>query len=471
MYTDFPKDDKDGKMGRLNKANFRKALYYLKRNGLRSTYYAARERMEEKGAAGYVYEEPTDRMLEEQRARRWESSQLISIVVPVYRTPEIYLREMMDSVLGQTYPCLELVLADATPDDSVESVVRTYRDERIRYLRLASNDGIAENTNRGLEAARGDYIGLLDHDDCLTPDALYEMAARMETAFLKGEKLLLLYSDEDKCNQDRTSYYEPHFKEDFNLDLLLSNNYICHFLVVEGDLMRRVKFRKEYDGAQDYDLALRCALAILPQEERIAHISRVLYHWRCHSGSTAENPHSKQYAYDAGRRAVQDFADRMGWRAMARDLKHMGFYGLDYEPDILTVRDDVGAVGGRLLAPGKRGSVVAGGIYRENGEALYLGLPSGYSGYMHRAALLQDAQAVDIRLIRVAYRHRGLFEEVTGFPYRTVSGSEFFDASSLPEGTDYVSLSCRLGKALRQAGCRVVWDPGLSMALEPEPGK
>ena len=448
-------------MGRLNRANFKKTLYYLKRNGLRSTWYAAKERMERNGEGGYVYEPLSEEELERQRNRTWKRRPLFSIVVPVYRTPERYLREMMDSVLSQTYSNLELVLADATEDESVEGVVRTYEDGRIRYLRLEANDGIAENTNRGLEAAGGDYIGLLDHDDCLTPDALYEMADRIEAGASRGREPLLLYSDEDKCNQEKTCFYEPHFKMDFNLDLLLSNNYICHFLVVEGGLMRKTGFRKEYDGAQDYDLVLRCAASVLPEADRITHIARVLYHWRCHTGSTAENPQSKQYAYDAGRRAVQDFAGRMGWKAQAHDLKHMGFYGLEYCPDILAVRPDVGAVGGRLLTRRKvfGPPFLAGGIYRDDGEALYQGLPDGYSGYMHRGVLRQDADAVDIRLIRVRPECRKLFEEVTGFPYRTEPGTDRFDASALPEGTDWVGLSCGLGRALRQAGYRVVWDP------------
>ena len=450
-------------MGRLNRANLKKTLYYLKRNGLRSTWYAAKERMEGSNAQSYTYEAPSAEELGKQRNRVWKKRPLFSIVVPVYRTPEKYLREMIDSVLLQTYSRLELVLADATEDTSVESVVRTYDDDRIRYLRLASNDGIAENTNRGLEAAQGDYIGLLDHDDCLTPDALYEMADRIESASLSGKKLLLLYSDEDKCNQDQTCYYEPHLKTDFNLDLLLSNNYVCHFLAVEGVLMRKTGFRKEYDGAQDYDLVLRCAAAVLPEEDRIAHISRVLYHWRCHTGSTAENPQSKQYAYDAGRRAVQDFADKMGWKARAYDLKHMGFYGLEYQPDLLAVRPDVGAVGGRLLAKSRKGRVLSGGIYGEDGRPLYQGLRDGYSGYMHRAVLLQDAYAVDIRLVCVRPECRKLFEEATGFSYRTVPGTGCFDASVLPEGTDYAKVSCSLGRALRQAGYRVVWDPGMEV--------
>lgn len=446
-------------MGRLNRANVKKALYYLKRNGLRSTWYAARERMEDGAAESYTYEELPAGILESQRKRQWKHRPLFSIVVPLYRTPEVYLKEMIQSVLDQTYSRLELVLADATEDDTVEKVARTFADERVRYLRLLSNDGIAENTNRGIEAAAGDYIGLLDHDDLLTPDALYEAADRIEEAWARGEKLLLLYSDEDKCSQDLASYYEPHFKEDFNLDLLLGNNYICHFTIADAQLMRSTGFRREYDGAQDFDLVLRMAAAVLPDTSRIVHIPKVLYHWRCHTGSTAQNPQSKRYAYEAGKRAVQDFADRMGWNAEAQEMKHMGFYRLSYHPDILSVRREVGAVGGRLLARGRKGRVMAGGIYQSGGRMLYQGLRDGYSGYMHRGALVQDAYAVDIRLIRVRPECRKLFEEATGFPYRTMPGTDCFDPSGLPEGTDYVEKSCAFGQALGEAGYLSVWDP------------
>ena len=161
---------------------------------------------------------------------------------------------------------------------------------------------------------QGEYIGLLDHDDVLTPDALYEMTDAIIKAYDRGAaSCLRLIRMRIKCDGEETKYYEPNYKEEFNYDLILSNNYICHFLVMESKLLKSLQFRPEFDGAQDYDLILRCVAEVLTEgradsEKRILHIPKVLYHWRCHEASTAANPNSKKYAYDAGLRALQDHA-------------------------------------------------------------------------------------------------------------------------------------------------------------------
>ena len=223
-------------MSRINKANVKKTIYYLKRNGIRNTWYAAKERMEQAGSGGYRYVPPSEEELHRQRLTNPGYAGTISVVVPTYHTAPQYLCEMIDSVLSQTYPRWELILADASEDDSVRKVVSSYTDERIRYISLEENLGIAENTNQALRYATGEYIGLLDHDDLLTPDALYEMAVEI------GKGVKFLYSDEDKCNENKTEYFDVNFKENFNLNLLLSNNYICHFLVMEGSLIKQLGF-------------------------------------------------------------------------------------------------------------------------------------------------------------------------------------------------------------------------------------
>lgn len=445
-------------MGRINLANLKKTIYYLRRNGLKNAWYAARERLEEQKMPPYFFVPLKQGEAEKQRQDSKAFGVTFSIAVPTYHTKEEYLRDMIDSVVSQTYPNWELILADASSDESVEAVVKTYQDTRIRYIRLSKNGGISENTNQALEYVTGDYTGLLDHDDVLAQDALYEMAKVVEEGKERGIKPVLLYSDEDKCNGDRTEYFEPHRKEAFNLDLLLCNNYICHFMVFESSLIKELGFRKEYDGAQDYDLALRAVDRLLDRENQIIHISKVLYHWRCHEASTAQNPQSKQYAYEAGRRAVQDFADRHNIAARAVHMKHLGFYRLEYDKPVLQVRDDLGAVGGRLLNHGK----IVGGRLSEEGSIFYEELPASYSGYMHRAVLQQDAEAVDIRLIAVREECRKLFEQVVGVPYTTLPGQEFFDASTLPERTDYRAVSIALGKAIRAAGYRILWEPEFS---------
>ena len=431
-------------------ANIKKTIYYLQRNGVRKTWNAVRERLEARNAPPYVWMPPSKEELERQRGQ-WRQEGLsvsFSIVVPAYRTREEYLLEMAGSVLNQTYPQWELILADATEDDSVERAMGAVQDSRIRYVRLEKNQGIAQNTNKALALATGEYVGLLDHDDLLTHDALYEMAAAINRGRKEGREPEMLYSDEDKCDGEGKLFFEPNSKEDFNLDLLLSNNYICHFLVMKRELMQSLGFRPEYDGAQDFDLVLRGAGRLLEKEGSIVHVPKVLYHWRSHAASTAENPRSKLYAYEAGRRAIQDFADARGWRAKAEDTAHVGFYVLRYEGDIFLERPDIGAVGGRLLQKGR----VAGGRLTEEGKVLYGGLPKGYSGYLHRAALPQDAAAVDIRNIRVRPECRELFERVAGVPYRTVLQGERFDVSYLPKDCDYIEISLRL--EIGRASCR-----------------
>ena len=455
-------------MRKLSAGNWRKTVYYLKRNGVKNTYYAVKERLLGKRQE-YVFCETKKDELQAQRARKFENGPLFSILVPLFRTPETYLRELIDSVLEQTYPYLELILADATEDDSVEAVVQEYMagekerygSRRIRYQRLSCNHGISGNSNEALQLVTGDYVGLLDHDDVLTPDALYKMAEQIERGMERGIEPLLLYSDEDKCNQDRSKYFEPHYKPDFNLDLLLSNNYICHFTVIKRELIQKLGFRKEMDGAQDYDLILRAVFEILPQEDRIVHVGKILYHWRCHTGSTAENPQSKTYAYEAGKRALQDMIQRMGWKANAAHHRHLGFYRLEYRPDILTIRSDIGAVCGRLVA---RNGAIEGGAYDGQDRILYKGLPKGFGGYMHRAVLSQDVAAADIRFVKLRPECQPLLEELSGVPY-TEEENGFFDWNTLPEKTDHVALSLRLGAALRLAGYRIFWDPDLSRKI------
>ena len=188
--------------GGINRANIRKTLHFCKRNGMRNTCYAITERLAAHRQPLYRYITPEEQELERQRTvcRTSTPVHTISIVVPCYRTNSRHLSEMIESVRQQTYPLWELILADATEDDSVERVVRAVEDARVCYVRLAENKGIAENTNWGIEKATGDYVGLLDHDDLLAPDALYRMAVAISRGIKAGMRPMLLYSDEDKCD-------------------------------------------------------------------------------------------------------------------------------------------------------------------------------------------------------------------------------------------------------------------------------
>ncbi len=464
--------------------NVRKTVNYLKKNGLAGTFYAAAERVQEEKKADYHYLPPDAETLAAQRQETADDSCLFSIVVPAYETKETYLREMVASVQAQSYARWELVIADASEGDAVERTVRQTIHEtgdlRIRYRRLSGNRGIAGNTNAGIELAKGDYIALLDHDDFITPDALYEMARRVRRGRQMGCAPALLYSDEDKYDEGAQTFVFPNKKKKFNLDLILSNNYICHFMAVETELMKRLKLRADYDGAQDYDLVLRVvdnlwpADTLAPQSERICHIPKVLYHWRSHRDSTALNTGSKTYAYEAGRRALADFCAGRGFRVAVEHSLHLGFYRIVYEPDLLGERHDVGMMGGRIL-DGK-GCIFAGG-YDEDGRCLYEGLYSRFTGgSTHLAVLRQDCAAVDIRCMRLREELRPLFSEITGLPYREKSLTvkegrvrkkiRIVDVSGLTcDEAGYRKLSMALGEKVREAGYLVVWDPGITVHI------
>lgn len=411
-------------------APVKKTLAYAKRNGVRAAFLAAVERVDKKHrdrmsvlAATYegsrewseaVDDEKLQQEKENQRKAHFAYEPLISIVVPAYETGEQFLKELLLSVKEQTYANWELLLADASKTDRVREIVLRYTQEEaqkdaaqteaggvIRYIRLKENKGISENTNAAITEAGGDYIALLDHDDVLTQDALFSMVEKINEYKETGapEDILAVYSDEDKCDGTLSHFYELHRKPDFNPDLLLSNNYICHFLMVQAALMKELKLRPEFDGAQDYDLVLRIAqrAGALDGKQKgvILHVDKVLYHWRCHEGSTAGNTESKRYAYEAGRRALTAYYEAGGLNVLVTDSPHLGFYETAYTPDIFAVRKDVAAVCGRVIQNG----IVVGGPSL-NGVPLFNGLKRSYSGYMHRAALCLDVDDADERALK-----------------------------------------------------------------------
>lgn len=262
----------------------------------------------------------------EQKKQKFARNPLFSVVIPLYNTPRSFLKEIVDSVLEQTYPKVELCLADGSEGSEIEGWLRRNypREKRIRYRKLRENRGISENTNAAIKMARGEFIFFADHDDVLARDAMYE-AARAVNA---DPRIDVIYTDEDKINRSGTAYFAPHFKPDFSMELLCCNNYICHLFGVRRDLLKKAGLLDpKYDGAQDYDLVLRCC----EKAEQICHIPRVLYHWRTHPASTAGNPDSKKYAFEAGRRAVQAHYERMGIPARVENTDLLGRYRTYYE--------------------------------------------------------------------------------------------------------------------------------------------
>ncbi len=297
----------------MNMETVHVALDFWKENGLRSLIKKSCHKiqgLDNDYDYGEWYEltKPTEEDLKAQRETHFEKEPLFSVVIPVYKTPERYLKEMLDSILDQTYGNWEVCIADGSPrGQDVEKVLKKYaqKDSRIRYEILGGNRGISGNTNAALAMAKGEYVILADHDDTIPPQAFYEVAK----AINKHPDCDVLYSDEDKLDMDGKALFDPHFKPDFNPDLLTSVNYICHLFVVKKELLDQVGgFRQEFDGAQDYDFIFRCT----EQAKEIVHIPQVLYHWRCHQDSTASNPESKMYAFEAGSRAIMAHYERMG---------------------------------------------------------------------------------------------------------------------------------------------------------------
>lgn len=325
---------------------------YLERNGISATLYKIQSKLTKK--EGNTYENWRKKYavmpeeLEQQRQRTFSHGIKFSVVVPLYQTKPMYLREMIESLQAQTYTNWELCMADGSPvchadgspTESLDSVgldpagTRTEltpileeyatKDSRIRFTTLAENLGISGNTNAALRMAEGDYILLVDHDDIVPPEALYEFAAAIE----EDASVDMIYSDEDKISMDGKKYFEPHCKPDFNIDLLCSVNYICHLFGAKRDVIERAgEFDSEYDGAQDLDFILRCS----EQAGHIHHVPKILYHWRCHMNSTAANPESKLYAFEAGRRAIEAHYKRLGIPARVENAQFYGMYRTRYE--------------------------------------------------------------------------------------------------------------------------------------------
>ncbi len=313
---------------------FDKGSKYLKYNGLTALVDKTYNKLFNPAMRPVIYSDwikkhlPSERILSKQRNTSFANMPLVSIVVPLYQTPKDMLHELIDSVLAQSYSNWELVLSDGSPCVGGSSTMKDIldeeakRDARIKVIENKKALKIADNTNAALRAAQGELIAFADHDDLLTPNALFEVV-RAANEHPKSE---MFYSDEDKVGVGN-QYLQPNLKPDFDLDLLRSVNYICHLLVVKRSLLDRVGLLNgEFDGAQDYDFVLRCSEAT----RDIVHIPMILYHWRFFEGSTAANPKSKRYAFDAGRRAIQAHYDRLHLPATALDGEELGIYRTVY---------------------------------------------------------------------------------------------------------------------------------------------
>jgi O-antigen biosynthesis protein len=268
--------------------------------------------------------EPGEAELKRQRTHRFSRSPKISIVVPAFNPPAEYLEAMIESVRAQTYGNWELCLADASTKEYVRPVLEkaAASDPRIKIAFLESNGGIVGNSNAAAAMTTGGFIGLLDHDDTLAPFAFFDIVAALNDQ----PDADFLYSDEDKLDT-HGGRVEPNFKPDWSPETLRSRNYICHLTVIKRDLFEKLGgFRAGFDGSQDYDLVLRAS----EQARQIVHVPRVLYHWRMHAASTAFAKSTKNYAYDAGKRAVAEHLTRLAIDASVHDGPILGTYQVVY---------------------------------------------------------------------------------------------------------------------------------------------
>ena len=314
----------------INKKNVQKGLAYLKKNGVKKLIYRLRygTYVGESDYQTWLFaQRVTKKNLETQSKTKFAYSPKISILVATFNTKEEYLKEMIDTVVNQSYSNWELCIADGSTNDFVEKYVHEHYSgygDKIKFQKLDQNYGISGNTNKAFEMATGDYITVYDHDDTLELDCFYEIVKA-----LQEYRYDALYTDEDKFDDSTKMYNDPNLKPDFSEDLLRSHNYITHLFIVNKKIVDEVGYyNSEFDGSQDYDYIFRC----VERANAVYHIPRILYHWRMHPESTAQNPESKLYCYDAGKRAIEAHYKRVGVEAhvelMPKPL--YGFYHTTY---------------------------------------------------------------------------------------------------------------------------------------------
>lgn len=433
------------KMGRIKQTLNEFGLLGLLSQGIKQWQYKSK-------AAYYLKENKlTADEIKQQKEQEFKDNILISIAVPVFNTPEQYLREMIESVLEQTYYNWELCISDGSDGDHgyVGNIIKDYAelDGRIKYTCLDGNKGIAANTHAAIKMAEGEYVGLLDHDDALAPNALYECRRAIDRG---GD---VMYSNEVTVEESLGKPKIIHFKPDFSPVNLLAQNYICHFLVFKKELYKKFNLRTGFEGSQDYDLVLR----ITDNAARVVHIPKVLYYWRNHKDSSATGLEAKPYCVEAGRKAVQSFIDSLGYDGVVTSYNDLTLYHVDFYTDdeVAPVKkannfnmqnafekanfvyicekgiepmeedtlqqllmyaklENVAAVGGILLKKKK----ITGGAYRMDAEEfltpVYKGKIRSY-GYMRRLIMPQNVTALANTGIII---NKEVFEELKGFDER-----------------------------------------------------
>ena len=306
-----------------------KGVRCCKENGFRYTWRKVKNKIHHRQEYAEIAKKPlfTEAELEAQRKEKFPRDIKFSIVVPLFNTPEKFLREMIQSVIDQTYHNWELCMADGSDEDheNVGRICRQYvkKDARIKYRKLERNLGISGNTNACFEMATGEYIGLFDHDDLLHPAALHEvMHAICE------QDADFIYTDENTFHEQPKDAFCPHFKPDYAPDTLRANNYICHFTVFKSSLLEKTGgFRSQFDGSQDFDMVLR----LTEQAGKIVHIPEILYYWRAHQNSVAQAIEAKPYVIEAAKGAIAEHLKRVGLKGTVEDSAVPSMYRIRYE--------------------------------------------------------------------------------------------------------------------------------------------
>lgn len=305
-----------------------KTIISIRRSGLKQTIKKIRARLFKKKSAGELKFRISGSMRRLQSNTVFPRDIKVSVLVPLYNTPIVFLKEMIASVQDQTYANWELCLADGSDEkhsDVGETAARLARsDKRIKYRKLEKNLGISENTNACIEMSTGDHIALFDHDDILHPSALFEVVRA-----ICDKNADMVYTDENTFSKTPEDAYCPHFKPDYSPDTLRSYNYICHLTVFSRKLLEKVGggFRKEFDGSQDYDMILR----LTEKAENIVHIPEILYYWRAHGQSVASDISAKPYTIVAAKKALTEHLDRVGLAGTVTDSAIPSTYRIKYD--------------------------------------------------------------------------------------------------------------------------------------------
>jgi len=455
------------------KTLFTKAGAYYRRNGAKATIAQAIERFSAVKLPAYEYEEPDLLELVAQKKSDYTFAPKISLVIPVYDPLPEYFWELLESIKKQSYSNFEAIFALGGRQPQINEMIDNIRDRRFKFLKLENNLGISGNTNAAINSAIGDYIGFVDQDDFLTPDCLFEFANIInECATRKDIIPDIVYSDEDKFDGKR--YFCPHKKVSFNLDMFLTNNYLCHLTLINRKCLGDIRLRPEFDGAQDYDLLLQVINSMLDADrqvseltKRIRHIPKVLYHWRTHEGSCALSFSNKTYACDAGKRALASFFATRNIGAKIICLVNPGFYYIYYDEPWYQNRPDIAAIGGPMSYSG----LIKSGAFTRDGKVLYENMPLFFEGPFHRMKLLRNVYALDIRSMLVRPELGKLHEQYLAKlkdKSETIVVRKISTLGKTRKSLRYSRLYMKLVIEISLAFAKVVHDKGYLFLYDPQ---